>query len=165
MSPENAKVIASFLCSALESETAATRRVIESLPESKYDWQPHEKGMKAGELAWHIVSAEQFFLDAVLTGEFHPGAAGKAPATIKGILEHYDQEVPALLAKVKELSGEQLAKTITFHSWTNPAVAYINICNVHGIHHRGQLSTYVRSLGEKVPAIYGESADTKAVGA
>lgn len=165
MNPETAKIVASFLCTALASESAATRKVIQALPDSKLDWQPHDKGMKAGELAWHTIVAEQFFLDGILTGEFHPEAFSKGPATVAEMIAYYDNTVVPMIDQVAALSGEQLARTIGFHGFSNSGVAFINLCNVHGVHHRGQLSTYVRSLGEKVPAIYGESADSKAAAA
>jgi len=165
MSPEKAKIVSDFLCTAIAGESAATRKVILALPDDKLDWQPHEKGMKAGDLAWHIVMTEQFFLSAVANGEFQSSGKVERPATTAAMIEYYDANIPPILEKIKGLTGEQTAKEITFHTWTNPGAVYLNLCNVHGVHHRGQLSTYLRSLGEKVPAIYGESADSKAAAA
>jgi len=165
MSPEKAKIVSDFLCTAIAGESAATRKVILALPDDKLDWQPHEKGMKAGDLAWHIVLAEQFFLTAVANGEFPAFGRLERPATTAAMVEYFDQNIPPTIEKIKSITGEQAAKTITFHTFTNPAVVFLNLANVHGIHHRGQLSSYVRALGAKVPAIYGESADSKAAAA
>ena len=75
------------------------------------------------------------------------------------VLSFYDETVPALLSQLGQLSSEQLAKPITFAIWTEPAVAYLNLDMKHGVHHRGQLSAYLRPMGAKVPSIYGPSAD------
>jgi uncharacterized damage-inducible protein DinB len=162
MSPDKAKVISDFLSHAIGGESAATKKVIMALPNDKLDWQPHEKGMKAGDLAWHIVLAEQFFLTAVAEGAFPEFGKMDRPATTAAMVEYYDKIIPPILDKVKNLTAEQAAKTITFHTWSHPAAVYLNLCNVHGVHHRGQLSSYVRAVGAKVPSIYGGSADEKA---
>ncbi|MBM3756134.1 MAG: hypothetical protein FJW38_19370 [Acidobacteria bacterium] len=58
------------------------------------------------------------------------------------------------------MSGEALASERNFFGAFNfPAVVYLNWANIHSIHHRGQLSAYLRSMGGKVPSIYGGSAD------
>ena len=63
--------------------------------------------------------------------------------------------------RLTKLSGEQLAKVIDFRGMFQlPAVAYLQFSLHHGIHHRGQLSTYLRAMGGRVPAIYGESYDS-----
>ena len=72
----------------------------------------------------------------------------------------YEKSLPAALAKVKALSGEDLAKVISFFNVFNlPNVMYLNFMNSHSIHHRGQLSTYLRAMNAHVPSIYGGSAD------
>ena len=159
MNPENAKIVSDFLCAAIAGESGATRKVILALPDDKLDWQPHEKGMKAGDLAWHIVLAEQFFLTAVANGEFPAFGKMERPATTAAMVEYFDQNIPPMIEKVKGITGEQAAKTITFHTFVQPAVVFLNLANVHGIHHRGQLSSYIRAVGAKVPSIYGGSAD------
>jgi uncharacterized damage-inducible protein DinB len=64
------------------------------------------------------------------------------------------------MAQVKALSDDQLLKPISFFGiMTQPAVTYLSFLLMHGIHHRGQLSTYLRAMGAKVPSIYGGSAD------
>ncbi len=165
MSPENAKIIADFICTALGNEIATTRRVIQALPDGKMSYQPHEKGFTAANLAWHMVLAEQFFLTGVVNGEFSAFGDHPCPGTVAEVLAYYDKNVPPLLEKAKALTGEQAAKIITFHTFTLPAVVFLNLANSHGIHHRGQLAAYLRAMGEKVPAIYGESADSKAAAA
>jgi hypothetical protein len=66
---------------------------------------------------------------------------------------------PPLLAQVATLPAAKLAHDVTFAKWTQPAVTYLSLDMSHGIHHRGQLSAYLRPMGAKVPSIYGPSAD------
>jgi uncharacterized damage-inducible protein DinB len=67
--------------------------------------------------------------------------------------------MPALLEKAKNLTGEHAAKTMTFAVFTLPVVVFMNLANSHSIHHRGQLAAYLRTVGARVPKIYGKSAD------
>ena len=74
----------------------------------------------------------------------------------------YQELVPAALARVRGLSGEQLVKIIDLFGMVQaPAVGFITMATKHSVHHRGQLSTYIRPMGGKVPGIYGPSADTQ----
>jgi uncharacterized damage-inducible protein DinB len=77
------------------------------------------------------------------------------------VLAWYDANVPALFDQLAALPGEKLAQPIPFAMWTQPAVHYLVLDLKHGIHHRGQLSAYLRPMGAKVPSIYGPSADTE----
>ena len=160
MSPEKAKMIADFLCTNLEREYSTTRRVLAALPDDQMNWQPHEKGMKAGELAWHIATSDCYFLTAVVNGGFAPPAKLEQPANVAGIVAYYDENFPPLLEKAKNLTPEQAVKELNFRDiFVQPAAIFLNLCNGHSIHHRGQLSTYLRATGAKVPKIYGRSAD------
>jgi uncharacterized damage-inducible protein DinB len=108
-------------------------------------------------LASHIALSEVFFLRGVLNGAFEWKAVDfQTPA---GALAYYDEHVAALIAAVGTLPGEKLAQPIAFAIWTEPAVGFLNVGLKHTIHHRGQLSSYLRPMGVKVPAIYGPSAD------
>jgi uncharacterized damage-inducible protein DinB len=75
------------------------------------------------------------------------------------ILAFYDENMPKLLDKLKLLDGEHLSKSMKFFQWENPAVVYLQFSQKHTVHHRGQLSAYLRPMGAKVPGIYGGSAD------
>ncbi len=160
MKPENAKVVAEFLAKDLEHEYQTTCRVLAALPDNQMGWQPHERGMKAGELAWHIATSDCFFLSSIANGEFAPPAKVEQPATTAEIVAFYQKTYPALLEKCKNLSGEQLVKELNFLGiFVFPTVIFLNLAGNHSIHHRGQLSTYLRGMGAKVPKIYGRSAD------
>jgi len=120
--------------------------------------------MSALDLAWHIASAEHLFLDGVASGEFNFSGGGK-PDSIRNsadVLSWYKQSFEKNFDRLTKLSGEQLAKEIDFHGmFKNQAVLYLSFDMHHTIHHRGQLSAYLRPMGAKVPSIYGESYDAK----
>ena len=164
MSPEQAKTIAEYTLADYEQERAATKRVIGALPAEKLDYSPDPKSMNALDLAWHTASAEWWFMNCVCEGEFKSGE-GKRPDDIKNpedILVWYEANVTPVLEKTKKLSGQHLAKNIDFLGMMQmPGVWYLTFMVKHGAHHRGQLSTYLRPMGAKVPSIYGPSGDSK----
>ena len=159
MTAENAKVVAGFICKGFEGEFVTTKKVLAAVPDGKLSWRPHEKGRTAGELAWHIAAVDVWFLESVARGSFPKPESPPHPKTSAEIVAYYDKNFPPALAKVKAMSGEQLLKEITFYSFNQPGVVYVSMCNCHSIHHRGQLAAYLRAMGEKVPSIYGGSAD------
>jgi len=117
--------------------------------------------MSAFQLAWHIALCAVWFLDAVIHRQFGedeplPADVKTAPDVARWYTDKFAQQVPLL----KALSGEDLATRIDYLGLRNdPAVAYLNIAIRHSVHHRGQLSTYLRPMGVPVPAIYVESGD------
>jgi len=117
--------------------------------------------MTARELAWHLAGADMFFMDAILNGKFDMSTEPpQAPAAISDILGWYDNAWKDRVSKIKAASGDTLTKTIpAFGMMELPAVMYLQFMLMHMSHHRGQLSTYLRPMGSKVPSIYGGSAD------
>lgn len=160
MTPEFAAGLRDFLLGALDSEVAATTKVILAMPEDKGDYAPDAKSMPAAKLAFHLVASEIWFLDSISGGAFGDFPSGDAPTTPAGIVAWWESVRPAAREKVAAMTGEQLANPINFYGMFNlPGSAYLNFANVHLIHHRGQLSAYLRPMGGKVPSIYGGSAD------
>lgn len=160
MTPEFAAGLRDFLLDALDSEVSATSKVILAMPEGAGDYKPGEKSMPAKTLAFHIVASEIWFLESVAAGAFGPFPEGEGPSTPAGVVDWWNEVRPAARQKVAALSGDQLAAIVDFHGMFQlPAAAFINIANVHCIHHRGQLSAYLRPMGGRVPSIYGGSAD------
>jgi uncharacterized damage-inducible protein DinB len=144
-------------------EHAVTRRVIDAIPIDKGDYRPDEIAKSALDLAWHIVAAEHRFLQAVATGTFDYGRSAR-PETITNSAEvsrwYADAFAPAV-DQVAALPAELLTRPTDFRGlFTLPAVAFLSLGLNHSIHHRGQLSMYLRPMGAKVPAIYGESYDS-----
>jgi uncharacterized damage-inducible protein DinB len=162
-SPEHALFIRQLALATSKVEHATTKRVIEAIPLDKGDFRPDPVAKTALELAWHIVAAEHRFLNGISAGAFdftaitRPDSVNNSAA----IAKWFDDSYAASIAKIEKLNGEALAKIIDFRGVVQiPAVSYLNVASNHSIHHRGQLSMYLRPMGAKVPAIYGESYDT-----
>lgn len=161
MKPEQAVFTLNFLLPVIENESKTTRKVIAAVPEAKRDYKPDANSRSALELAWHIALTDVWFLESIANGEFKP--EGEKPGDIKTIadvLAWHDKNFPAAVAQVKTLPPEKLTQTVSFYGMFNhPAVVYLMFLNNHRIHHRGQLATYLRPMGAKVPSIYGGSFD------
>ena len=159
MTPEQAKFAASLYIQSLEAEFPVTCKVLAAVPEAKKSYKTDEHARTAGDVAAHIASSDVWFLNGVIKGDFTP-EDDKKFGTIAEIVKYYEREFPAAIAKIKALPGDALAKTIPFFGMFNlPNAAYLGFANSHSIHHRAQLSVYLRPMGAKVPSIYGGSFD------
>ena len=167
MTPEQATFLAEQFTQLMEREVPTTVKVLEAVTEDGRGYRPDERSRTAWELATHIAQADVWFLDCILAGAFTMDAAkGKALLgrfeTTADVVAFYRQEVPDRLAKVRAMSGDELTRTVSFFGlFEMPNVSFLGFANNHGVHHRGQLAAYLRALGSKVPAVYGESADSK----
>ena len=162
MNPEQAKGALQFFLATMDNEFGITKKVIAAVPQDKCEWRPDRKAKTALELAWHVPTAEIMFLDGIIAGAFTmPDSEPAPPGTIADVLAFYEKSHTDRVAKLKALSGEQLAKTVILVPGVLelPAVMYLNLLILHTAHHRGQLSVYLRPMGSKVPSIYGGSAD------
>jgi uncharacterized damage-inducible protein DinB len=161
MRPDEAKFLLRFLLPQLNSEQTITKRILSSVPADQGDYKPDAKCMSALKLAWHLAVVEIWFLDAVIHRHF--GETAPLPAGVKtgrDVAQWYENRFAERMPLLEALSGEDLATPVDFNGLRNdPAVAYLNIAIRHSVHHRGQLSSYLRPMGAKVPAIYVESAD------
>lgn len=147
----------------LRNENRVTKSVIEAIPLDKGDYRPDQVSKSALELAWHIVATEMRFMDALPAGEFdlRPRQRPDSTLTSRGLSAWYVENFEPRFGKLENLSDEQLTKIIDFRGMFHlPAVMYLDFVLHHSIHHRGQLSMYLRPMGAKVPAIYGESYDS-----
>ena len=116
------------------------------------------------DLAWHIVAAEHRFVEAVAAGAFDltPRPRPDTVRTPADVIAWYDEHVPQGLERLKAVSGDDLIKVIDFRGILKfPAIVFLRIGLNHTIHHRGQLSMYLRPMGAAVPSIYGESFDAR----
>jgi len=147
----------------LEREQPRTRQVIEAIPTSGGDYRPDKVSKTSLELAWHIVSAEKRFLEAVLNGQFNFDPITRPENVRSGadIARCHDDMTSTVLPRLRQMTPAQLAKSVDFRGmFQSPAVMFLQTMINHSIHHRGQLSVYLRPAGGKVPAIYGESYDS-----
>ena len=165
MNADNAKFLVEHYVRLMEGELPATLKVLAAVKDDNRDYKPDEKSRTAWELATHIATSDIWFLDSILNGAFNfdPEAAKQAEAQFKSVndvVEFYKKTFPARLEALKRMSPEAMTRTVDFFGlFQAPAVAHLGFANNHGIHHRGQLASYLRAHGSKVPAIYGGSAD------
>lgn len=156
------------LLAEFKQECATTRRVLERVPADKFSWQPHPKSLTLGQLALHIAILPGRFAEILAPDEFETTTdtfSFKSPASSAEILETFDRGVIAAEKFIGALTPEAAQ-----HNWTVKAgertlaavprgVALRAWMVNHSIHHRGQLTVYLRELDVKVPSIYGPSAD------
>ena len=147
----------------VKSESRTTKSVLAAVPNVNLNYRPDPCAKTANELLRHIASADNFFLKSVVDGLFVPGSV-KIPENVKTpgeIVEWYETEYAKNFDAVAKLSGEQLIKMVDFRGlFERPAFTFLQAGLLHTVHHRGQLATYLRPMGGRVPAIYGESFDS-----
>ncbi|MCE2504272.1 MAG: DinB family protein [Chlorobi bacterium] len=154
----------------LEEELVATRRVLESIPEDKFDWKPHEKSFSLGTLAFHVtnlllwqqVSLTEDGFD--LANSPPPETSGNLPGK-DDLLKMFDAKAVALRAALAGTGEERLGEPWTlWHGenkiFTSPKADVLRRFGIsHMVHHRGQLTLYLRLLDVPVPQTYGPTAD------
>jgi uncharacterized damage-inducible protein DinB len=156
------------IAAELKQEAKTTRKMFERLPDAEFDWKPHEKSMTLGRLASHV--AEMFvWIPATVGGnemdfakyEYVPPPVGNA----RELIEYFDAKLSEALDALPALSDDEWMQAWTLRNgeevyFTMPKIAVIRsmVLN-HIVHHRGQLSVYMRLKDVPLPAMYGPSAD------
>lgn len=154
-----------------DHEMTTTRKVLERVPEDKFDWKPHPKSFSLGALAAHVANLLTWGTDALIRSEID--AAGSHTSTSYpskiGLMEAFDRNVAATRAA---LAGKTDAELMAMWSlkragktvFSMPKTAVMrSFVLSHMVHHRGQLSVYLRLLDIHVPSIYGPSADEPSI--
>ena len=151
------------LLGLLKNESRTTRSVLAAVPNANLDYRPDPCAKTANELLRHIASADNFFVRSVVDGAFVPGSV-KIPEAVKTpgeIVAWYEDEYAKNIDAVTRMSGEELIRMVNFRGlFERPAYTFLQAGLLHTVHHRGQMSAYLRAMGGKVPAIYGESYDS-----
>ena len=151
------------LLGLLKNESRTTRSVLAAVPNANLDYRPDPCAKTANELLRHIASADNFFVRSVVDGAFVQGSV-KIPEAVKTpgeIVAWYEDEYAKNIDAVTRMSGEELIRMVNFRGlFERPAYTFLQAGLLHTVHHRGQLSAYLRAMGGKVPAIYGESYDS-----
>ena len=150
-----------------DHEMAVTRKVLERVPDGQFEWKPHQKSMSLGQLASHVATLASWGSMTLNAPEFDMRGDFQAPllGTRADLLASFDKETAAARAALAGKSDAELmapwslkreGKTI----FTMPKAAVLRsfVMN-HLVHHRGQLSVYLRLNDVAVPSIYGPSAD------
>lgn len=165
---ESGGAIGAGFAKELEHEAISTRKIIERLPPDKFDWKPHDKSMTLSRLAGHIIemiswtgpTINQDGIDFA-TMNYEP----KVYTTTASMVEDFDKNVADALSVLSNVDDAELFKTWFMRNgetlyFEMPKIAVMRsfVMN-HIIHHRGQLSVFIRLLDIPVPEIYGPSAD------
>src|SRR5246127_4800450 len=163
MTPEQAAFFLQYQLPSVKNEYRTTSGIIAAIPASNADYPPAPQARGGAGNAWAISATEDRFYNAVLPGAFDFDAIPRPEGGItkENILKWYADSFAKNFDNLTRLTPERAAKIMNFRGMFQlPAVAYLDFSIKHTVHHRGQLSTYLRAMGGKVPAIYGESYDS-----
>ena len=159
---------ADALRAEFDRETRATRRYLERVPGDRLAWRPHQKSFTAGELASHIVECVRW-TDAIFSGdEFNVDPASFTPyraSSVTELLDTFDADVARGMQVLANVGDDAVSRpwrmkvkgTVRFER--PKSVVFRDFTLSHLIHHRGQLSVYLRLLDVPVPGAYGPTAD------
>jgi uncharacterized damage-inducible protein DinB len=149
-----------LMLDGIQREAECTKRVIAAVPDARSDYRPDPNARTAKELAWHLANSGIQFLDGIADLKFRTGAREDKPTTSAEVVAWYDENIKRGMERVAAMTAEQLLTPVEFFGAFNlPVVLYLAFVNNHSIHHRGELATYLRPMGSKVPSIYGGSYD------
>ena len=155
----------------LQQEAAATRRLLEIVPEDKLDWRPHPKAMSLGQLALHIAGTQGAVAEATVNDSAErPNFIHPEPSTREEIVSTFEQGLGRAIELVGATSDERALQEWKIVDGDEVVLAmprsafWRTVMLNHVYHHRGQLATYLRQLDIPLPSVYGPSADTNAFG-
>jgi uncharacterized damage-inducible protein DinB len=156
------------LLADLDHEMAVTRQLISRIPEAALDWRPHDRSFSAGELATHLATLPRWGAQ-ILSQPGHDLLSGKGRRprlpSLTEVLEHFDRNVAEVRQYLFDRPAAALAETWSLRKGRETLMtlprdaAFRRFLLHHAIHHRGQLSVYLRLLNVPLPPIYGPSAD------
>jgi uncharacterized damage-inducible protein DinB len=140
-----------------KKESKTTRNVLARIPEDS-DYRPDPKSRTAHEIAWQIVCEEKMIIEALENGRTE-WAPARRPSTMKEVLDAYEKQSAEMIGRWTELPAARWDGTLEFFGSHRPAapMAWSFLFDI--VHHRGQITTYLRPMGSTVPQIYGPSAD------
>jgi uncharacterized damage-inducible protein DinB len=156
------------LTAELQHEAQTTRRLLERVPEGSFGWKPHEKSMSLGQLAGHVAQLPSLIVPAFSGDEFDFAVSGWkpfSPQSTAELVEQFDANISAAADALKGQADENMGEKwrlksgdhVIFDMPRAMVVRYFGLNHV--VHHRGQLSVYLRLLDVPLPSIYGPTAD------
>ena len=140
-----------------KDESKTTSKVLARIPEGS-DYRPDPKSRTAQDIAWQIVCEERMILDALETGAA-AWAPPEMPASMREVARAYDEQSAEMVRRLEALPSERWTGELDFFGKKSAAarMAWSFLFDI--VHHRGQITTYLRPMGSTVPQIYGPSAD------
>ena len=153
-----------------DHEMATTRRLLDRVPDAEFSWKPHDKSMSLGQLSGHLANIPTWCSAVLDLTEFDlasvgDGARPQVPASRYALIKEFDEKVSAARAKLVKRTDAELTSPWTLRTggheiFTMPRISAIRsfVMN-HSIHHRGQLSVYLRLKNVPLPSMYGPTAD------
>jgi len=163
----NTSTIGAEFLRELEAEAPATRKCLELIPESLFDWKPHEKSMTLGYLALLVAEIPKWLQQMVDKSEIDFATFEHfQPKNTAELVKHFDENLQAARNVLQSVSDEALAEPFHLKNqgqilYSSPKKEEIGSAINHLVHHRGQLTVYMRLNEIPVPSIYGPSADDK----
>lgn len=161
------KTVCEYYLSELKAESVSTRKCLERIPESTYGFKPHEKSMEMGYLTllvaeipkWIASTIEESVIDFATYPHFQL-------STTAALLQHYEENLQAAINALTNITDEKLSKPFELKNsgqllYSSPKLESIGSSLNHWVHHRGQLTVYMRLNNIAVPSIYGPSADER----
>ena len=154
----------------LKHESSLTKKIIERVPLDKKDWKPHEKSMTLGRLATHVAEIPHWISRVIIMDEFDflvQGFSSHTAASQEELMTIFNEKLNKAIADLETMDDESFTKIWTVRRGeqvmfnTPKKIAIRGWAINHMIHHRGQLSVYLRLLDVPVPGMYGPSADEK----
>lgn len=151
----------------LNQEAVTTRKMLERIPDDKYDWKPHEKSMTIRQLATHIAELPSWSSMVLTTSELDFAANPYSPPVINNtadLLDLFEKSLADGRSHLEQANEEQLSEDWTLRSGdqilsTSSKADVIRMSISQIIHHRAQLGVYLRLLNIPIPGSYGPSAD------
>ena len=161
--------LADALLPEFDHEMATTRKLLERVPENQLGWRPHAKSMTLGGLAQHVATIPMWGAETLKTSELSLGGGQRSaePTSRADILATFDGHVTNTRAALVGKSDAELMAPWTLKSgghavFTMPkAAVWRGFVLSHLVHHRGQLSVYLRMQDVPLPPMYGPTADEK----
>jgi uncharacterized damage-inducible protein DinB len=159
--PEFVMGYSAMMLDGFSRELEITKKVLAAIPEDKRDYRPDPHARTAWELGWHLANTDVQFLNGIADLKFTMASPPEAekPKTVAELVAWYDKNAKRGIDCVRAMTAEQATTPVQFFVFNFPAAFYLGFLNNHSIHHRGELATYLRPMGSKVPAIYGGSFD------
>ena len=167
MTTPNTLNIAQLVFGDYDHELNQTRRLLEAIPEDQLEYKPHAKSWALGPLARHVAQIPWWFTETARRDEYDISTFDKVPppTSKQEILDAFDTNAADARVALEELTPEALARPWTLRAgshviFTMPkGLTLRNFAISHMVHHRAQLTIYLRLLNAKVPGLYGPSAD------